>query len=269
MLRITDAYMGKTHVTSEDVGFYNIGQFGYETGYFELKDINSSEEFETEILSGNKVRIKQGMGIVGGRRFRNDGFLDITLDSGATGENRIDAIVLVRSQDAEGIESIKTEIWKGAPSSGTPSVPQGVYSTGPVPDVAADYVAPFFLVTFNGVNIVNVEKHPDFNKIRSIEQINTDLQKMVVSGGTKGATVLATQQSPAFTNGDASLNLSGIAAAYGKSVKYAMAQFLSASSIAVTSTTVSSNTVKVKARLLSDGSAYTGTTQMLLIVFMA
>ena len=130
MLRITDAYMGKTHVTSEDVGFYNIGQFGYETGYFELKDINSSEEFETEILSGNKVRIKQGMGIVGGRRFRNDGFLDITLDSGATGENRIDAIVLVRSQDAEGIESIKTEIWRRQYGVGHVLQPNG-RSSGP------------------------------------------------------------------------------------------------------------------------------------------
>ena len=269
MLRITDAHTGKGHVTSEDIGFYNVGQFGYETGYFALNDINGSEEFETEILSGNKVRIKQGMGIIGGRRFRNDGFFDITLDSGATGENRIDAIVLVRSQDAEGVESIKTEIWKGKPSSGTPSEPNGVYSTGPVPDVAADYIAPFFLVTFKGVNIVKVEKNPRFKKISSIEQINTDLQKMVVTGGIRGGTVRVTKQSPKFESGDASVDFTSIAADYGKSVKYAMAQFLSATSVVVTSTIVLDNVVKIKARLLSNGSGYTGTSPIVLIVFMA
>ena len=34
MLNMTDAHQGKAHVSSAVIGYHNIGQFGYLTGYF-------------------------------------------------------------------------------------------------------------------------------------------------------------------------------------------------------------------------------------------
>ena len=89
MLFLTDGYKGEAHVRADHIGYYNLGMVGYDNGYFPSDYVGS---FETEILSSNKVRIKQGVGLIGGRRFAIDSYEDVTIENGATGEKRIDVI---------------------------------------------------------------------------------------------------------------------------------------------------------------------------------
>lgn len=167
MIYITDAYQGEPHVYADHIGNYNIGVMGYSGGYF--PDVYGFS-FKTEILSNNKVRIKTGYGMIGGRRFAVSGFEDVVLESGATGENRIDVIYFVHNQNSDGKESIYLEVSRGTPTSGTPTYIDHS-SVGAIPAIAGDYLMAAFLVRFEGVNIISVEKHEGFRNLRSIRNV--------------------------------------------------------------------------------------------------
>lgn len=264
MLNMTDATTGEPHVKSVDIGYYNVGQFGYHTGYFPGDEIG---DFPIEILSNNKIRVGSGTGILGGRRFRNSGSLDISLSSGATGENRIDVIQLVHDQDEDGIESISTIIQKGTPTSGTPSGYSGG-STGPIPDISGKYMCSWIEVEFSGVNIIRAELHPDFTPIKSVKMLMGEVQDKVVSGSYKDVKIVVTNQTMSFTNGAAERNLSFITSAYGKKIINVFAQLVSATTTYIMSSTYSGDTVKVTAGK-TDGSSYTGSPTVKLMLFLA
>ena len=266
MLNMTDAHQGKAHVSSAVIGYHNIGQFGYLTGYFPSDD-PAIGKFDIEILSNNKIRLKDGIGVFGGRRFNNGGNLDISLSSGATGEKRIDVIVLVHNQDDDGIESITTNVVKGTPTTGTPSMPVSG-STGPILPVSGSYTAPFIVVEFDGVNIIRAELHPDFPAIISVYDISDALKNKVVSGSYKDVKIVVTNQTMSFTNGAAENNLSSITSAYGKKIVNVFAQLVSATTTYIMSSTYSGHTVKVTAGK-TDGSTYTGSTTVKLMLFLA
>lgn len=266
MLDMTDAHQGKAHVSSAVIGYHNIGQFGYLTGYFPSDD-PAIGRFEIEILSNNKIRLKDGIGVFGGRRFNNSGNLDISLSSGATGEKRIDVIDLVHNQDDDGIESITTTVVKGTPTTGTPSAPS-YGSTGPILPVSGRYTAPFIVVEFDGVNIIRAELHPDFPAIISVYDIANGLKDKIVSGSYKDAKIVVTNQTMSFTNGAAEKNLSSITSAYGKKIVNVYAQLVSATTTFIMSSTYSGDTVKVTAGK-TDGSAYTGNPTVKLMLFLA
>lgn len=167
MLFLTDGYKGEAHVRADHIGYYNLGMVGYDNGYFPSDYVGS---FETEILSSNKVRIKQGVGLIGGRRFAIDSYEDVTIENGATGEKRIDVIYFVHTQADDGKESIVLEVVKGTPTSGTPSCTDSG-SSGPIPNIAQKYYATAFLVYLEGVNITKVEMSPTFRNLRSIRNV--------------------------------------------------------------------------------------------------
>lgn len=264
MLRLTDANTGEPHVTSEDIGIYNVAQFGYDSGYFPGALYG---EFKIEILSNNKIRVGQGTGIIGGRRFRNVSNLDITLDSGAAGENRIDVILIARDQDSEGIESISLEINKGTPTTGTPSNSVGG-SEGPIPDMSIQYVCPWIEVEFQGINIIRAELHKSFPSIKSVYGISNDLKDKIVVGSYKDIKIVTTNQQMTFSNGAAEKNLSSITSAYGKKIVNVFAQLVGATTTYIMSSTYSGDTVKVTAGK-TDGSAYTGSPTVKLMLFLA
>lgn len=266
MLNITDATTGKPHVSSAVIGYHNIGQFGYLTGYFPSDD-PAIGRFEIETLSNNKIRLKDGVGVFGGRRFNNGGNLDISLSSGATGEKRIDVVELVHNQDDDGIESITTNVVKGTPTTGTPSAPSSG-STGPILPVSGSYTAPFIVVEFDGVNIIRAELHPDFPAIISVYDIANGLKDKIVSGSYKDVKIVVTNQTMSFTNGAAEKNLSSITSAYGKKIVNVFAQLVSATTTFIMSSTYSGDTVKVTAGK-TDGSSYTGSPTVKLMLFLA
>lgn len=167
MLFLTDGYKGEPHVRADHIGYYNIGMVGYDNGYFPSDYVGN---FDTEILNSNKVRIKQGVGLIGGRRFAIDSYEDVTIENGATGEKRIDVIYFVHNQADDGKESIALEVVKGKATSGTPTYTDSG-STGPVPNVAQKYYATAFLVYLEGVNITKVEMSETFRNLRSIRNV--------------------------------------------------------------------------------------------------
>ena len=264
MLNMTDATTGKPHVKSVDIGYYNVGQFGYHTGYFPGDEIG---DFPIEILSNNKIRVGSGTGILGGRRFRNSGSLDISLSSGATGENRIDVIQLVHDQDENGIESITTLIEKGTPTSGTPSGYSGG-STGPIPDISGKYTCSWIEVEFSGVNIIRAELHPDFPPIKSVKTLMGEVQDKVISGSYKDVKIVVTNQTMSFTNGAAEKNLSSITSVYNKKIVSAWAQMINASTAFIMSVSHNGDTVKMTAGK-TDGSKYTGNPTVKILLFLA
>lgn len=264
MLNMTDATTGKPHVKSADIGYYNVGQFGYHTGYFPGDEIG---DFPIEILSNNKIRVGSGTGILGGRRFRNSGSLDISLSSGATGENRIDVIQLVHDQDENGIESITTLIEKGTPTSGTPSGYSGG-STGPIPDISGKYMCSWIEVEFSGVNIIRAELHPDFPPIKSVKTLMGEIQDKVISGSNKDVKIVVTNQQMTFSNGEAEKSLSSITSVYNKKIVSAWAQMINASTTFIMSVSHSGDTVKMTAGK-TDGSKYTGNPTVKILLFLA
>ena len=167
MIYITDAYKGEPHIYAEHVGFYNLGTIGYDNGYFPN---DYAGNFSTEVLNNNMVRIKAGIGLIGGRRFTIKGSEDVVLESGATGENRIDVIYFVHTQDDDGMESISIEVIKGVPTAGTPAY-NNISSTGPIPNIIGTYRTAAFLARFEGVNIISVEMYEGFQNLRSIRNV--------------------------------------------------------------------------------------------------
>lgn len=266
MLNMTDAHQGKAHVSSAVIGYHNIGQFGYLTGYFPSDD-PAIGRFDIEILSNNKIRLKDGVGVFGGRRFNNGGNLDISLSSGATGEKRIDVIELVHNQDDGGIESITTNVVKGKPTTGTPSMPVSG-STGPILPVSGSYTAPFIVVEFDGVNIIRAELHPDFPAIRSVYNISDELKNKIISGSNKDVKIVVTNQQMTFSNGEAEKSLSSITSVYNKKIVSAWAQMINASTAFIMSVSHNGDTVKMTAGK-TDGSKYTGNPTVKILLFLA
>lgn len=263
MIRLTDGVGTEPHVTSEDIGIYNYRQFGYDNGYFYSEE---GDTFNVEILSNNVIRINGGAGIIGGRRFRILGPEDVTLDSGVTGYKRIDVIYLAHVQDADGIESLYLRVEKGKSTTGTPTAPT-VGTFGAIPDLELEYRTPMVQVKFDGVNIVSAALHSSFPVIRSVRKMNEELARKVVVGSTGNSQILLTNPTLTFTDGVATVNGSSIATAYGKTIKYCFAQFISATSTIITSAAVSENVITLKARTLTNA-AYSGTISVQLLLLM-
>lgn len=190
MLFLTDGYKGEAHVRADHIGYYNLGTVGYDNGYFPSDYVGN---FETEVLSSNSVRIKQGVGLIGGRRFAIDSYEDVAIENGATGEKRIDVIYFVHTQADDGKESIALEVVKGTPTSGTPSYTDSG-SSGPIPNVAQKYYATAFLVYLEGVNITKVVMSSTFRNLHSIRNVY-EYAVYYINNFTKSIESLTTQSS--------------------------------------------------------------------------
>ena len=123
-------------------------------------------------------------------------------------------------------------------------------------------------VEFSGVNIIRAELHPDFPPIKSVKALMEEVQDKVVSGSYKDVKIVVTNQTMSFTNGAAEKNLSSITSAYGKKIINVFAQLVSATTTYIMSSTYSGDTVKVTAGK-TDGSAYTGSPTVKLMLFLA
>ena len=93
------------------------------------------------------------------------------------------------------------------------------------------------------------------------------MSNKIVIGNTKDCITIVTDQTPTFTAGTATINMSSIAAAYGKTVLNAIVQLKNASSAVVASATVSGNVVTVKAANLT-GTAFAGAIAVTVVLYM-
>lgn len=97
---------------------------------------------------------------------------------------------------------------------------------------------------------------------------NSALTNKIVVGSNKNTTLVVTEQIVTFKNGTGTVNGSGIANAYSKTIRNAMAQIKSASSVVITGVNVSSNVLTIKCSNLT-GTPFEGELSASILIFMS
>lgn len=163
MLYMADAYMGKAHVTADQVGDYNAGISGRDCV------LNVGEKLRAEILSANKVRIYDGAFLFGGRRsgITAGSYEDVTIQNGTQAQKRNDLICAKYEKDSvTSKENLTFTVIKGTPGStaADPTVPAGTLRGG-----SAVCYMPLYRVKLDGINVTAVEKM--FAVRKSMEEV--------------------------------------------------------------------------------------------------
>lgn len=181
-MEIVTGHRGTPHITPYKVRDFNIGIVGAEDYV-----INSGSELEAQLVSNNRIDIKDGSICMQGThavipKNIND---ELTIENGMQGEKRIDLIVARYEKVADsGVESVNTVVLQGTPSKETPNVPGHV--VGDIRNGDLKHEMPLYEVELDGINITEVR--PVFKKLVSaaeqqkmIESLNGNCIKVVDS----------------------------------------------------------------------------------------
>jgi hypothetical protein len=167
-------FAGKEHITSADQGSFNAAVMG--GGEFVLE---RGEQFRSQVISNNKVRIYDGDALMQGRHIiidRNT-YEETTHDNGTQGYKRIDLVVLTYEKNTvSNIESVKLEVIKGAPTESNPAVPE--YTKGDILNSGASKnQMPLYKIPFDGLAIGEPVKL--FSTVPTLEGMKKDVDKKV------------------------------------------------------------------------------------------
>lgn len=101
----------------------------------------------------------------------------------------------------------------------------------------------------------------------ALEEKNRD---KIIVGSYKDAMLVVSTPTVAFTNGSATFGLASIATTYKKSIVGISAQLRSASSVVITSANFNAdNAADLKCVKVSDGTGYTGSIPVTIMIFLA
>lgn len=170
-MEIVTGHRGTPHITPYKVRDFNIGIVGAEDYV-----INSGSELEAQLVSNNRIDIKDGSICMQGThavipKNIND---ELTIENGMQGEKRIDLIVARYEKVSDsGVESVNTVVLQGTPSKETPNVPGHV--VGDIRNGDLKHEMPLYEVELDGINITEVR--PVFKKLVSA----AEQQKMIES----------------------------------------------------------------------------------------
>lgn len=170
-MEIVTGHRGTPHITPYKVRDFNIGTVGAEDYV-----MNSGSELEAQLVSNNRIDIKDGSICMQGThavipKNIND---ELTIENGMQGEKRIDLIVARYEKVADsGVESVNTVVLQGTPSKETPNVPGHV--VGDIRNGDLKHEMPLYEVELDGINITEVR--PVFKKLVSA----AEQQKMLES----------------------------------------------------------------------------------------
>ena len=168
MLYMADAYMGKAHVTADQIGDYNAGVSG--SGCV----LNVGEKLRAEIVNTNLVRIYDGAFIFQG--YRRSGitagsYEDVTIENGTQAQKRNDLICAKYEKDAAtSKENLTLVVIKGTPgdTASDPEIQEGDVRSG-----SAVCYMPLYRVKLDGINLTAVEKL--FTVRKTLEEIEGDV----------------------------------------------------------------------------------------------
>lgn len=142
-------------------------------GVFEI-----GQQCESQVISNNKVRIKDGVVIVGGHfaRIPYGEYVDCEIANGQSGKKRNDIIIAkFVTTGSEGIDTMACEVKRGTAVTGTATDPvltqNDLYQGGKVREL------PLYRVILDGLSITKVE--PMFNLIPTIPTVNASLTEML------------------------------------------------------------------------------------------
>ena len=118
MAELVTGYAGTEHITSAQVGLYNVGTIG--SGNYIL---DTEDGMACTVVDANTLQIAAGDALFEGRHVTVQTPETLTISSGSMGMNRRDLVVIHYEKDGGGIESATLEVLEGTPSSSTPSDP--------------------------------------------------------------------------------------------------------------------------------------------------
>ena len=165
------------HVDASDVGGFQAGIVG-EEDYM----LPAGERMKATVISNNKIRIAEGEAVMQGRHWRvkPNTYEDVTIENGAQGMNRKDAIVArYTKESSSGIEKVELAVLKGTPTASTPTAP--VQTKGDIRGGTLRHEMLLYVVSLKGLNIESVTK--EFNMIMSMSKITECLKDYIVEQG--------------------------------------------------------------------------------------
>lgn len=135
--------------------------------------LNYRNKLEAQIVNDNLIRLKDGVFSLNGHILyvEEETTIDLNIESGTLGMNRIDAIVATYQKNGvnTGTDRLAFEVVRGEPTSGTPSVPELV--SGDINATAMKHQELIYLVKIQGSSITSVELNADtFENIFDMKQ---------------------------------------------------------------------------------------------------
>lgn len=164
------------HVDASDVGGFQAGIVG-EEDYI----LPAGEQMKATVISNNKIRIAEGEAVMQGRhwRIKPNTYEDVTIENGAQGMNRKDAIVArYTKESSSGIEKVELAVLKGTPTSGTAIAP--AQEKGNILEGTMKHEMLLYIVSLKGLNIESVTA--EFNVLMSMSKINKSLLDLSLKG---------------------------------------------------------------------------------------
>lgn len=143
-IELVTGHTGTAHVSSADAGALHAGIVG--TGRYVLATAN---RMAATMESANTITIATGDALFDGRHVRITSAESATIDSGAQGMRRNDVVGILYQTDGD-VESATIAVYKGTPTSGTPTDP--TLPTGNILEGATTAFMPLYRVSLNGIN---------------------------------------------------------------------------------------------------------------------
>lgn len=143
-IELVTGHTGTAHVSSADAGALNAGIVG--TGRYVLATAN---RMAATMESANTITIATGDALFDGRHVRITSTESATIDSGAQGMRRNDVVGILYQTDGD-VESATIAVYKGTPTSGTPTDP--ALPSGNILEGATTAFMPLYRVSLNGIN---------------------------------------------------------------------------------------------------------------------
>lgn len=292
-IELVTAYKGKDHVTAEQWADFNRGIYG------DAAILPVGNKMETAIQTANQITVKDGVAVIDGRQvYIGYGESEnIAIQSGTQGKLRRDIVVLeYKKEEVSGVETVQFKVITGTPADSDvkdPSVQDMDIRTG-----VFTSQKPFCRVRLNGTAIEGVDTlipvkefkshafaapvnnltgtNPDLALAatqgreikKQIDALNSSLTAKIIIGKHNNASLLFSDVTIAFTNGNAIVSMSDFNELIGKTLVGAMAQLKSASAAIITSCRITDDrTVEIKCTNIT-GSKFEGqiATTLLLIV---
>lgn len=171
-ITVNTAPEAEAHVYAEDDAAIFQSMFGSD-GVLEV-----GQECESQVISNNKVRIKDGVIIVGGHiaRIPYGEYVDCEIANGQSGKKRNDIIIgKFTTTGSGGIDTMTCEVKQGAAVTGTAEDPEltqnDIYQGGKIREM------PLYRIKLDGLSITGVEQM--FDLIPSIPALNAALSEML------------------------------------------------------------------------------------------
>lgn len=141
-------------------------------GVFEI-----GQQCESQVISNNKVRVKDGVIIIGGHfaRIPYGDYIDFEIANGQAGKKRNDILIAkFTTTGSGGIDTFTGVVKQGAAVTGTATDPaltqNDLYQNGKIREL------PLYRVKLDGLSITEVE--PMFNLIPTIPMLNASLSEL-------------------------------------------------------------------------------------------